>query len=244
MAACAEKNALWGKILEVSGSKLSDAPPARYFAVENEGYGYETAMGRACWPSPDPMGEEGGENLYEMVGNEAVNSIDDLGQKKVKTTIDTDGPGSYIKFINNTIIFYGPNSYIDPNVPGIPIIPFTKLKLTRPQGKVCCYKFEKGGFTATGTSTSKVDIGWLIRRSCQARCQQLAALAEDNLGAQLITRISNYLGDEAKPCADQPQGTTDQIIAEIEGLHDVRNISEKCKCQVQYNKEKLHAYTK
>jgi len=80
MAACSEKNALWGKILEASGSKLSEAPPARDFTVESDGYGYEPAMGRACWPSRDPIGEQGGVNLYEMVGNDAISQTDYLGQ--------------------------------------------------------------------------------------------------------------------------------------------------------------------
>ena len=81
MAACAEKNALWGKNLEASGSKLSEAPPARDFAVESESYGYETAMGRACWPSRDRIEEQGGLNLYGMVGNMPVNYNDVLGNE-------------------------------------------------------------------------------------------------------------------------------------------------------------------
>ena len=76
---CAKKNALWGKILEASGSKLSEEPPARDFTVESGGYGYETAMGRACWPSRDPIGERGGWNLYEMVRNDAVSKADFVG---------------------------------------------------------------------------------------------------------------------------------------------------------------------
>jgi len=76
---CAKKNALWGKILEASGSKLSDALPSPDFAMESGGYGYETAMGRASWPSPDPIGKRGGVNLYGMVGNDVVNVWDYLG---------------------------------------------------------------------------------------------------------------------------------------------------------------------
>jgi len=77
---CAGKNALWEKFLEASGRNLSEDPPARDFTVESGGYGYETAMGRACWPSRDPIGEEGGVNLYGIVGNDAVGSVDFLGQ--------------------------------------------------------------------------------------------------------------------------------------------------------------------
>ena len=81
MAACAEKNALWGKNLEASGRKLSDALPSPDFAVASETYGYETAMGRASWPSRDPIGEWGGLNIYDLVDNNPVNLIDKLGLK-------------------------------------------------------------------------------------------------------------------------------------------------------------------
>ena len=79
VAMCAEKNALWGKILEASGRNLSDALPSPDFAMESECYGYETAMGRACWPSPDPIGEDGGENLYVFLNDDSINESDYLG---------------------------------------------------------------------------------------------------------------------------------------------------------------------
>jgi len=40
---------------------------------------YRTASGRARWPNRDPIGEEGGINLYGFVGNSAVNFFDALG---------------------------------------------------------------------------------------------------------------------------------------------------------------------
>ncbi|MEI6537387.1 MAG: hypothetical protein WCN98_18735, partial [Verrucomicrobiaceae bacterium] len=46
---------------------------------ESEGYGYETAMGRACWPSRDPLEEDGGTNLYSFLSNDSSNWIDSLG---------------------------------------------------------------------------------------------------------------------------------------------------------------------
>jgi len=79
MAMCAKKNALWGKFLQASGSKLSDALPSPDFAVASGGYGYETAMGRASWPSRDPIEERGGINLYGMVGNNPVVLFDRYG---------------------------------------------------------------------------------------------------------------------------------------------------------------------
>ena len=39
----------------------------------------KTASGIPYWPSRDPIGEEGGENLYGFVGNDALNWVDCLG---------------------------------------------------------------------------------------------------------------------------------------------------------------------
>ena len=47
---------------------------------------YDPVTGR--WPSRDPIGEEGGWNLYSMTGNDAVNGIDLLGLAVVS---DNDG---------------------------------------------------------------------------------------------------------------------------------------------------------
>jgi hypothetical protein len=48
--------------------------------MEAEGYGYESAMGRAYWPNRDPIGIRGGLNLYGMCGNDAINQYDYLGR--------------------------------------------------------------------------------------------------------------------------------------------------------------------
>jgi len=39
----------------------------------------KTVSGRTYWPSRDPIGERGGMNLYDMVGNNSVNTWDHLG---------------------------------------------------------------------------------------------------------------------------------------------------------------------
>jgi RHS repeat-associated protein len=43
---------------------------------------YDPLTGR--WPSRDPIGEDGGTNLYEMVGNNTIDLVDSLGQKPCK----------------------------------------------------------------------------------------------------------------------------------------------------------------
>jgi uncharacterized protein RhaS with RHS repeats len=43
---------------------------------------YDPLTGR--WPSRDPIGEEGGINLYGFVGNNSVNKLDYLGLKRLK----------------------------------------------------------------------------------------------------------------------------------------------------------------
>jgi len=40
---------------------------------------YEPAPGRPKWLNRDPIGEAGGENLSEMVGNDVINYVDVLG---------------------------------------------------------------------------------------------------------------------------------------------------------------------
>jgi uncharacterized protein RhaS with RHS repeats len=62
--------------------------------MEAEGYGYESAMGRAYWPSRDPIGERGGINLYGMVRNNPVKYIDYLGLKlRLEYLTEAEAPG-------------------------------------------------------------------------------------------------------------------------------------------------------
>jgi RHS repeat-associated protein len=53
---------------------------------------YSPSMGR--WTSRDPLGEKGGLNLYEFVGNDPVNRIDLLGEVwwNPWTWFDDDAP--------------------------------------------------------------------------------------------------------------------------------------------------------
>ena len=55
---------------------------------------YETASARPFWLSRDPIGEKGGVNLYGMVGNDAIDSVDLLGQRAlIQDFIPTVGFG-------------------------------------------------------------------------------------------------------------------------------------------------------
>jgi len=87
--------------------------PFRFSTKWHEGnglvyYGYRYYVpetGR--WPNRDPIGEEGGLNLYGMVGNDAVDHIDHLGLALVGATEDppqatnrVQQPGNFQKLID------------------------------------------------------------------------------------------------------------------------------------------------
>jgi RHS repeat-associated protein len=60
--------------LEISDSDWHK-PTAKTVDLRYYGYRYyDPVTGR--WPSRDPIGEEGGNNLYEFVGNDGVNRLD------------------------------------------------------------------------------------------------------------------------------------------------------------------------
>jgi RHS repeat-associated protein len=79
---------------------------------------YDPDRGR--WPNRDPMGERGGLNLYGMVGNDAVNSIDYLGNNPIDpsengaTEIKKNKKGqSYTRVRScNIVIFLGHNDTV------------------------------------------------------------------------------------------------------------------------------------
>jgi RHS repeat-associated protein len=79
---------------------------------------YDPDRGR--WPNRDPMGERGGLNLYGMVGNDAVNSIDYLGNNPIDpsengaTEIKKNKKGqSYTRVRScNIVIFLGNNDTV------------------------------------------------------------------------------------------------------------------------------------
>ena len=56
---------------------------------------YETASGRPKWLSRDPIEEQGGLNLYGMVGNDGVNGSDKLGLEEAVVVLTDGVPESY-----------------------------------------------------------------------------------------------------------------------------------------------------
>ena len=80
----------FGNLLHSSGD-LADANPFRYSTKYRDSetgfyyYGYRyysPELGR--WISRDPLGEQGGLNLYGFVGNDPVNWADPLGLADLK----------------------------------------------------------------------------------------------------------------------------------------------------------------
>jgi RHS repeat-associated protein len=88
---------VWNELEGTGGRQMAASPfgfSTKYTDVETGWcyYGYRfysPELGR--WPSEDPIGEQGGINLYGMVANDPVNSSDELGLKPnnqdVKCTI-------------------------------------------------------------------------------------------------------------------------------------------------------------
>jgi len=51
------------------------------FTPGSRACGYKTPSGRTKWPSRDPIGQEGGWNLYGFVGNAPIDSYDSDGRQ-------------------------------------------------------------------------------------------------------------------------------------------------------------------
>ncbi len=98
------KNRVWGFFGEQPETSRPNRPQSLQPRRENRPATTKVASGRTYWPSRDPIGENGGINLYGMVGNDAVNWWDFLGQKKmsledlgklVNGGVDALTPGTY-----------------------------------------------------------------------------------------------------------------------------------------------------
>jgi hypothetical protein len=73
------QNSRLGFFSEPSGRSTWTCVVTLKFASGCEGYGYESASGRAEWLSRDPIAEQGGLNLYGYVRNNSIKYTDPLG---------------------------------------------------------------------------------------------------------------------------------------------------------------------
>ncbi len=91
------ENRVWGVFGDASQSHRGNRPQFLQARQGNRLAPTTIASGRTYWPSRDPIEEEGGENLYRMVGNSPVSFYDKLGLLKLSYetngTVDTNcGP--------------------------------------------------------------------------------------------------------------------------------------------------------
>jgi hypothetical protein len=73
------KNRVWGFFGETPQSHRENRPQPKQPRQGDPSSLTKTVSGRTYWPSRDPIEEAGGENLYRMVGNTAINKWDYLG---------------------------------------------------------------------------------------------------------------------------------------------------------------------
>jgi hypothetical protein len=73
------KNRVWGFENTPSGRPVVEPPLSSENATGSVQYTYQIASGRAEWLSRDPIGENGGVNLYGYVHNSTINLTDSLG---------------------------------------------------------------------------------------------------------------------------------------------------------------------
>jgi hypothetical protein len=75
------KNRVWDFFDEPTKSRLENRPRTQQPRRKNRPSPTKTASGRPYWPSRDPIGEEGGTNLYGFLENNGVNNWDYLGME-------------------------------------------------------------------------------------------------------------------------------------------------------------------
>ncbi len=85
----------------------------------SRGCGYKTVSGRHEWRNRDPIGENGGINLYAYVGNDPVNRVDPLGLTFVVSPTPFPGQegtyGPYVLNIPDGSSLVKPLHQLDPN---------------------------------------------------------------------------------------------------------------------------------
>ena len=90
----------WGKVCvgeklasgvfaaKYDGGALVDEAASLEYAGRAGRCGYELASGQSKWLNRDPIEEEGGINLYGMVGNDPVNRVDVLGMASLTDLLE------------------------------------------------------------------------------------------------------------------------------------------------------------
>lgn len=120
------------------------SPQPLDFAPETATCGYETASGRPKWPSRDPIGERGGQNLYNALANNFQAHIDSLGLYLIKRNCFY------------TELKTGPIAPREHSVFGKKVSASLRIEATLETCEVCCNekwerKVTKVGGKATGT---------------------------------------------------------------------------------------------
>ena len=69
----------WGFRRHPSGRSSRRHHCRSMFALGLRIYGYRTVSGRSAWPSRDPIGEQGGDNLYGFWENDMIANVDGFG---------------------------------------------------------------------------------------------------------------------------------------------------------------------
>jgi RHS repeat-associated protein len=86
------KNRVWGFCRRPSGRRRARRPQVAETASGCRACDYKTVSGRGFWLSRDPIGEQGGVNLYGMVGNDPANRLDYLGHFEVQLKLTKGNP--------------------------------------------------------------------------------------------------------------------------------------------------------
>ena len=85
------------------------------FTPASRACAYRTASGRAKWPNRDPIGEEGGINLYTYVNNSPIDWIDDLGERAIRPGPGRPGGRNPYRYPNGRPLPYIPPRPPNPN---------------------------------------------------------------------------------------------------------------------------------
>ena len=108
MLAPLAETASWGPDQPASGH-FGDTPSAELECISlGEAWSYESTPGRTAWLSRDPIGEDGGVNLYQYVYDNPLGWIDPEGLSG-ELTINSNGDGGSSSTSGHSWICYKPD---------------------------------------------------------------------------------------------------------------------------------------